>query len=135
MLIILDGQLAHVAGDLSGYRREIGLQVSIIGPLPPSSAFPTRPVGRHNDNDANGDDKYEDSPCELEESVPVNRRNAHRLLLHACSHIRALNGPACCYQRALSCTSMPPVGRIGRPPWIGSHIEPVTLLHRLTVAN
>jgi hypothetical protein len=85
--VVLYRKLAHVAGNLGRYGRQIGLQVRIVRPLPPCAALPARPIRRYDDDDPNGDDEYKDSPCKLKKPVPVNLRNAHRLLLQPCSHI------------------------------------------------
>ena len=74
-LEILDRQIAHIAADLGGDRREVGLQIGVIGSLPARPALPAGPVGRDDDDDPDGDHEYQDAPGELEDPVPVDLRN------------------------------------------------------------
>ena len=51
-LIVLNRHAAHVAGDLRGYRGQIGLQVCIIRRLPPGIGFPAVPARGDNQQDS-----------------------------------------------------------------------------------
>src|SRR5208337_2886046 len=80
-LEILDGKFANIAGDLRRYGGKVRLQIGIVRALPACPALPTRPVRRHDDEDADGHDEYENPPPEFKNLVPVDLRNAHGSLL------------------------------------------------------
>ena len=94
-LVVLHRQLAHVAGDLRGYRREVRLQVGIVRSLPPGPAFPAGPIGRHDDDDADGHDEYQDPPREFKSPVPIDLRKTHGSLLMLVSIRIARQGDRC----------------------------------------
>ncbi len=71
-LEILGRDGADIAGDLGGDRRQVGLQVGVIGGLPSRRPLPAVPAGHDDQQDHEGYDEDERSPGHLRRQAPVD---------------------------------------------------------------
>src|SRR5580692_3760955 len=70
-LKVLDRQSAQIAGHFRGYGSQVGLQISVVGSLPPGTTLPSRPIARDDENDNKGYQQHQNAPGELRHTVPV----------------------------------------------------------------